>query len=171
MNSIEIYQAPNGEIAFRGDVAHETIWASLDQIAILFNRDKSGISRHIKNIFNSGELERESTVAKIATVQKEGERQVTRGIEYYNLDMILSIGYRVDSKEATVFRRWATSVLKRYLVEGRMYSGGLYATEVASPECGTATSVAENGRMRYANAIEIASLTILAAKNKGAIYA
>jgi len=118
MNSIEIYQAPNGEIEFRGDLEHETIWASLDQIAKLFNRDKSGISRHIKNIFNSGELDKDSTVAKIATVQTEGTRIVKREIEYYNLDMILSIGYRVDSKEATVFRKWATSILKQYLLDG-----------------------------------------------------
>ena len=118
MNSIEIYQAPNGEIEFRGDLEHETIWASLDQIAKLFNRDKSGISRHIKNIFNSGELDKDSTVVKIATVQTEGTRIVKREIEYYNLDMILSIGYRVDSKEATVFRKWATSILKQYLLDG-----------------------------------------------------
>jgi len=118
MNSIEIYQAPNGEIEFKGDLEHETVWASLEQIAKLFSRDKSGISRHIKNIFSSEELDKDSTVAKIATVQKEGKREVVRDIEYYNLDMILSIGYRVDSKEATVFRRWATSILKKYLLDG-----------------------------------------------------
>jgi len=73
MNNIEIYQAPNGEIEFRGDLEHETIWASLDQIAKLFNRDKSGISRHIKNIFNSGELDRDSVVAKIATTARDGK--------------------------------------------------------------------------------------------------
>jgi prophage maintenance system killer protein len=118
MNNIEIYQAPNVEIEFKGDLTNETIWASLDQIAKLFNRDKSGISRHIKNIFSSEELDKDSTVAKIATVQIEGDRRVKRDIEYYNLDMILSIGYRVDSKEATVFRKWATSILKQYLLNG-----------------------------------------------------
>jgi prophage maintenance system killer protein len=118
MNNIEIYQTSSGSIEFKGDLTHETIWASLDQIAKLFNRDKSGISRHIKNIFKSGELDIDSTVAKIATVQIEGNRTVTRDIEYYNLDMILSIGYRVDSKEATVFRKWATSILKQYLLDG-----------------------------------------------------
>jgi len=118
MNNIEIYQSENGQIEFKGDLQSETIWASLEQIAKLFNRDKSGISRHIKNIFNSGELEKMATVAKIATVQTEGERTVTRDIEYYNLDMILSIGYRVDSKEATIFRKWATSILKQYLLDG-----------------------------------------------------
>lgn len=101
-SKIEILQSSNGEIEFRGDITHETIWASLDQIATLFGRDKSGISRRVKNIFKSEELEESSTVVKIATVQKEGNRTVSRDIEYYNHDMILSIGYRVDSKEATV---------------------------------------------------------------------
>jgi len=117
-NKIEIYQAPNGQIEFKSDIEHETIWASLDQIAKLFGRDKSGISRHIKNIFSSGELNKNSTVAKIATVQTEGNREVKRDIEYYNLDMIISIGYRVDSVEATNFRKWATSILKKYLIDG-----------------------------------------------------
>jgi len=118
MNNIEIYQSENGAIEFKGDLSRETIWANLDQIAKLFNRDKSGISRHIKNIFNSGELDKNSTVAIFATVQKEGIRVVKREIEYYNLDMIISIGYRVDSKEATVFRKWATSILKKYITDG-----------------------------------------------------
>ena len=117
-NNIEIYQAPNGAIEFKGDLQKETIWANLNQIAKLFNRDKSVISRHIKNIFNSDELEHNSTVAKIATVQIEGNRSIKREIEYYNLDMILSVGYRVDSKEATVFRKWANSILKKYLLDG-----------------------------------------------------
>ena len=117
-NKIEIYQSENGEIEFKGDFSQETIWASLDQIAQLFNRNKSGISRHIKNIFNSGELDRSQTVAKIATVQTEGIKRVKRDIEYFNLDMIISIGYRVDSKEATNFRKWATGVLKKYITNG-----------------------------------------------------
>ena len=118
MKNIEIFQAPTGEIEFRGDIKHETVWASLDQITKLFNRDKSGISRHIKNLYKSEELEEKATVAKIATVQREGSREVTRDIEYYNLDVILSVGYRVDSKEATHFRKWATSILKKYLING-----------------------------------------------------
>jgi len=114
-NSIEIYQSENGEIDFRGDFKKETIWANLDQIAKLFNRDKSGISRHIKNIFKSGELDKNSVVAKIATTAKDGK---TYQVEYYNLDMIISIGYRVDSIEATKFRKWATGILKKYLIDG-----------------------------------------------------
>ncbi len=95
-----IYQTKSGAIQFRGDFNRETIWASLNQIAELFGRDKSVISRHIKNIFNSGELDPKATVAKIATVQQEGSREVVRKIDYYNLDVILSVGYRVDSKRA-----------------------------------------------------------------------
>lgn len=118
MKTIEIFQSSTGEIEFRGDIEHETVWASLDQIAKLFNRDKSGISRHIKNIYKSEELEEKATVAKIATVQVEGSREVTRYIDYYNLDIILSVGYRVDSKEATHFRKWSSSILKKYLING-----------------------------------------------------
>ena len=117
-NNIEIYQASNGQIEFKSDIKNDTIWANLDQIAKLFKRDKSGISRHIKNILETKELEKDSTVAIFATVQNEGERIIQRNIEYYNLDMIISIGYRVNSKEATNFRKWATSVLKSYLIDG-----------------------------------------------------
>jgi len=115
MNNIEIYQAENGEIEFKGDIQKETIWANLNQISKLFGRDKSVISRHIKNIFNSGELDKNSVVAKIATTASDGK---TYQVDYYNLDMILSVGYRVDSKEATHFRKWATSILKKYLIDG-----------------------------------------------------
>ena len=114
-NQIEIFQSANGMIEFNTDIKNETIWASLDQIAKLFARDKSGISRHIKNIFNSGELEEKSVVAKIATTASDGK---TYQVEYYSLDIIISVGYRVDSKEATKFRKWATSVLKSYLTKG-----------------------------------------------------
>ncbi len=113
-----IYQGKKGEIKFQGDFNNETIWGNLNQIAGLFGRDKSVISRHIKNIFKTGELKENSTVAKIATVQTEGSRKISREIEYYNLDMILSIGYRVDSKQATQFRIWATKTLKQHLIEG-----------------------------------------------------
>jgi death-on-curing family protein len=117
-NQILIYQSSTGAIEFQGDSAEETIWASLNQICSLFGRDKSVISRHIKNIYKTNELDLMGTVAKIATVQKEGDRDVLREIEYYNLDVILSVGYRVNSKEASQFRRWANSVLKQYLMDG-----------------------------------------------------
>jgi death-on-curing family protein len=102
------------EVKFEG----ETFWLSLNQIAELFQRNKSVISRHLNNIYDSGELERSATVAKNATVQFEADREVTRTIEYYNLDAILSVGYRVNSKRGTQFRQWATQRLKNYLVQG-----------------------------------------------------
>lgn len=115
---IIIYQGKNGEISFNGDLKKETLWASLQQIADLFETDKSGISRHIKNIYQSKELNRNTTVAKIATVQTEGKRMIKREIEYYNLDLILSVGYRVNSKTATNFRQWATKTLRQHIVQG-----------------------------------------------------
>ncbi|KKQ55627.1 MAG: death-on-curing family protein [Parcubacteria group bacterium GW2011_GWA2_38_13] len=96
----------------------DTVWLNLNQIADLFDTDKSGISRHIKNIYQTGELKENATVAKIATAQSEGGRKITRDIEYYNLDIIISVGYRVNSQRATQFRIWATDVLKKYLVSG-----------------------------------------------------
>lgn len=110
-----IYQAESGAIAFRGDFERETIWGSLNQIAELFGRDKSVISRHINNVFNSKELEPEAVVAKIATTASDGK---TYQVDYYNLDMILSVGYRVNSKQATQFRIWATKTLKQHLLDG-----------------------------------------------------
>lgn len=117
-NELLLYQSEKGEIKFRGDLQKETIWASLQQIADLFETDKSGISRHIKNIYESSELDPQATVAKNATVQVEGKRKVKREIEYYNLDLILSVGYRVNSKTATKFRQWATNTLREYITKG-----------------------------------------------------
>lgn len=114
---IEIYKNKKG-IELKVHLKNETIWLSLNQIAELFNTDKSGISRHISNIYKSEELNKNSTVAKIATVQKEGKRKVEREIEYYNLDVIIAVGYRVNSKQATQFRKWATETLKSYLKKG-----------------------------------------------------
>lgn len=117
-NKIVIYQTKNGAIELREDVRTETMWATLQQIADLFDTDKSGISRHIRNIFDSEELDSKATVAKIAIVQKEGQREVSRDVDYYNLDMILSVGYRVNSKKATTFRQWATRTLHSHIVDG-----------------------------------------------------
>jgi len=110
-----IYQTKEGKIEFKGDLKKETVWGSLNQIAGLFERDKSVISRHIKNIFNSNELNKNSVVAKIATTADDGK---TYQVDYYNLDVILSVGYRVDSKKATQFRIWATKTLKQHLLKG-----------------------------------------------------
>lgn len=117
-NQLMIYQTKSGKIEFRGDFDRDTVWGNLNQIAELFGRDKSVISRHIRNIFKTKELNRVSTVAKIATVQIEGKREITREIEYFNLDVILSVGYRIDSNQATRFRIWATKTLKQHLLQG-----------------------------------------------------
>lgn len=117
-NSVVVYQAKNGAIELRGDFQRQSIWATLDQIAGMFGRDKSVISRHLKNIYRDRELEVRATVAKNATVQTEGGRQVERTVEYYNLDAILSVGYRVNSKTATHFRQWATKMLREHITNG-----------------------------------------------------
>ena len=96
----------------------ETVWLNLNQMARLFERDKSVISRHLRKVFETRELDQELTVASFATVQKEGDRTIERNIEYFNLDAIISIGYRVNSKRGTQFRIWATNVLRKHLVEG-----------------------------------------------------
>ncbi|MDD2448549.1 MAG: RhuM family protein [Sulfurimonas sp.] len=117
-NNIIIYKDTNGEIKLDVSLKNDTIWLNQKQMEMLFDRDKSVISKHIKNIFKEGELERSSTVAKNATVQNEGGREVKREVEFYNLDVIISLGYRVNSKKATSFRVWATKVLKEYLING-----------------------------------------------------
>lgn len=113
-----IYQTEDGLTKINVRMDNDTVWLSLDQMSELFQRDKSTISRHIKNIFQEGELTEESTVANFATVQYEGDRQVTRNITYFNLDVIISVGYRVKSLRGTQFRIWASSVLREYLIKG-----------------------------------------------------
>lgn len=115
---ILLYQTVDGESKIEVILCNETVWLTLDQMAELFQRNKSTISRHIKNIFESGELQMDSTVANFATVQTEGARKVERNIVYYNLDMIISVGYRVNSYRGVQFRIWATQVLREYLVKG-----------------------------------------------------
>ncbi|MBI2411226.1 MAG: virulence protein RhuM/Fic/DOC family protein [Candidatus Kerfeldbacteria bacterium] len=115
---IMIYQSKTGKLSVEVKILNETVWLTLNQLSQLFAVDKSGISRHIRNIYASLELDKASTVANFATVQKEGNREIEREIEFYNLDMILSIGYRVNSKEGTQFRIWATRVLRDHLVKG-----------------------------------------------------
>lgn len=115
---VVVYQAPDGEVRVDVRLERETVWLSLLQIAELFGRDKSVVSKHLRNVFATGELERTATVAKNATVQPEGGREVIREIEYYNLDAILSVGYRVNSKRGTQFRIWATRTLRDHLLRG-----------------------------------------------------
>ena len=113
-----LYQTEDGRTRVQVRLEGETVWLSLNQMADLFQRDKSVISRHIKNVFEEGELSAEATVAKSATVQTEGGKQVTREIEFYNLDVIISVGYRVKSQRGVQFRIWATQRLREYIVKG-----------------------------------------------------
>ena len=117
MNNIELFQSSNGEIEFKGDIGKETIWANQKQIAQLFGTKIPAITKHIKNIINEEELD-SSTISKMEIVQIEGKREVKREVEFCNLDMIIAIGYRVNSKMATQFRKWATTILKKYLTDG-----------------------------------------------------
>lgn len=112
---IVIYQTEDGETKIDVRFVDETVWLSLDQLSVLFERNKSTISRHLKNIFEESELERDSVVAKIATTAADGK---TYRVDYYNLDAIISLGYRVQSRIATQFRRWATERLKEYMIKG-----------------------------------------------------
>ena len=118
INEIILYQSNNLAEHIEVRIDDETVWLTLNQIAQLFNRDKSVISRHLSSIYKEGELSQEATVAKNATVQFEAGRKVQRDIDYYNLDAIISVGYRVNSKQGTQFRIWATNVLRDYLLKG-----------------------------------------------------
>ena len=113
-----LYQTEDGQTRLQVRLEGETVWLSLNQMADLFQRDKSVISKHIKNVFEEREFAPDSTVAKFATVQSEGGREVSREIEFYNLDVIISVGYRVKSHRGTQFRIWATQRLREYIIKG-----------------------------------------------------
>ena len=113
-----LYTAPSGDVRVEIYFQNETIWLTQQKIAELFEVERSVVTKHLGNIFNDGELDKTATSAKFAQVQKEGEREVKRNIEYYNLDAIISVGYRVNSGKATQFRIWATKTLKEYIIKG-----------------------------------------------------
>ena len=117
-NPIEIYQAQDGTTQVEVRFENDTVWLSQAQMAMLFGKDIRTINEHITNIFDDEELEKESTIRKFRIVRQEGKRQVNREIEHYDLDMIISVGYRVKSKQGVNFRRWATARLKEYLTQG-----------------------------------------------------
>lgn len=117
-NEIVLYQSDELTERIEVRLKADTVWLNRQQLVLLFGRDVKTIGKHINNVFSEGELIREATVAKFATVQIEGERKIERQIEYYNLDVIISVGYRVKSKQGTQFRIWATDVLRDYLLKG-----------------------------------------------------
>ena len=115
---IVIYTSEDGSVSLDTKLENETIWLTQDMMTKLFETTKQNISLHINNIYKDEELDKTSTVKEFLTVRKEGNRTVSRNIEYYNLDMIIAVGYRVNSKRATQFRKWATSTLKEYITKG-----------------------------------------------------
>lgn len=113
-----LWEGEDGGARIEVRLSGESVWLSLGQMSDLFGRDKSVISRHIRNVFDEGELDRAATVADFATVQAEGERSVERHLEHFNLDVIISVGYRVKSQRGVQFRIWATQRLREYLIKG-----------------------------------------------------
>jgi len=113
-----LYTAPNGGIKVEVLLSHETIWLTQKRMAELFGVGVAAISKHLDNIYESGELQREATLSILETVQQEGSRQVARKLEYFNLDAVISVGYRVNSAQATQFRIWATQLIKEYIIKG-----------------------------------------------------
>ena len=159
-----LYQTEDGQTKIEVTLANDTVWLTADQMAELFQRNKSTISRHIKNVFESGELKPDSTVAFFATVQNEGARKVERNIAYYNLDMIISVGYRVNSHRGVQFRIWATQVLREYLIKGfamnddllKRAGGGNYFDELLS----RIRDIRSSEKVFYRKVLEIYALSI-----------
>ena len=159
-----LYQTEDGQTKIEVTLANDTVWLTADQMAELFQRNKSTISRHIKNVFESGELKPDSTVAFFATVQNEGTRRVERNIAFYNLDMIISVGYRVNSHRGVQFRIWATQVLREYLIKGfamnddllKRAGGGNYFDELLS----RIRDIRSSEKVFYRKVLEIYALSI-----------
>lgn len=118
LNNFILYTAPSGEVKIEIYIQNDTIWLTQQKIADLFGVDRTVVTKHLQNIYTEGELNKEATSAKFAQVQKEGDREVKRNIEFYNLDAIISVGYRVNSTKATQFRIWATNTLKEFIIKG-----------------------------------------------------
>ena len=159
-----LYLTPDGDSQIEVKLQDDTVWLSLDQMAELFQRNKSTISRHIKNVLEDGELQEEATIANFATVQNEGTRKVERVIAYYNLDMIISVGYRVHSYRGVQFRIWATKILKEYIVKGfamnddllKRAGGGNYFDELLA----RIRDIRSSEKVFYRKVLEIYALSI-----------
>ena len=162
--NIILYQTEDGKSRIEVTLCNDTVWLTTDQMAELFQRNKSTISRHIKNVFEDGELNPDSTVAFFATVQNEGNRSVERNLAYYNLDMIISVGYRVKSHRGVQFRIWATNILREYLVKGfamnddllKRAGGGNYFDELLS----RIRDIRSSEKVFYRKILEIYALSI-----------
>lgn len=161
---ILLYQSADGDSKIEVRLENDTVWLTADQMAELFQRNKSTISRHIRNVLEDGELEELATVAFFATVQNEGYRMVERKVAYYNLDMIISVGYRVHSYRGVQFRIWATKVLKEYIVKGfalnddllKRAGGGNYFDELLA----RIRDIRSSEKVFYRKVLEIYALSI-----------
>ena len=162
--NILLYKTADGKSQIEVTLQDNSVWLSIDQMAELFGRNKSTISRHIKSVLDIGELQADSTVAFFATVQKEGTRQIERQIAYYNLDMIISVGYRVNSLRGVQFRIWATEILREYLVKGfalndellKRAGGGNYFDELLS----RIRDIRSSEKVFYSKVLQIYALSI-----------
>ena len=129
-NKIVIYQTEDGQTQIDVRLENDTVWLTQAQMVELFQTSKQNVSLHVGNVFKEGELEQEATVKEYLTVQREGERDVTRKVKFYNLDVIISVGYRVHSKRGTAFRIWARKVLKDYLVKGYAVNQHIHSEQI-----------------------------------------
>ncbi|MBW1649771.1 MAG: virulence RhuM family protein [Deltaproteobacteria bacterium] len=162
-NSAEflLYTSPNKEVKVEVLLRNQTIWLNQKQIAKLFGVNVPAISKHLKNIFDEGELQRKATVSKMETVRKEGKKEVSRNMEFYNLDAILSVGYRVNSREATMFRIWATKTLKEYIIKGfaiddqRLKNGAYFGQDYFKELLETVRSIRASERRVYQQITDI----------------
>ena len=156
-----LYQTPDGDSQIEVKLQNDTVWLSLDQMAELFQRNKSTISRHIKNVLEDGELEADSVIANFATTATDGKKY---SVAYYNLDMIISVGYRVHSYRGVQFRIWATKVLKEYIVKGfamnddllKRAGGGNYFDELLA----RIRDIRSSEKVFYRKVLEIYALSI-----------
>lgn len=165
--NIILYQTADGTSNIEVTLTNDTVWLTADQMAELFQRNKSTISRHIKNVFEEGELDKEVVVAKFATTTQHGamkEKEQTHMVDYYNLDMIISVGYRIKSHRGVQFRIWATNVLREYLVKGfvlnddllKRAGGGNYFDELLS----RIRDIRSSEKLFYRKVLEIYALSI-----------
>lgn len=118
MSQIQLFQSNDGQVSLEVSLNNDTVWLTQAQMSELFGKDVRTVNEHIGNLFSEQELEREATIRKFRIVRKEGKREVTRDIEHYNLDVVISVGYRVKSLRGVQFRQWATQTLKQHLVQG-----------------------------------------------------
>ena len=160
-NNIVFYTDKDDNVNVEVILQNENVWLNIESLTKLFKIDRTGITRHINNIYKDEELEENSTCAKIAQVQKEGNRSVTRNISYYNLDMIISIGFRVNSKPAIKFRTWANKVIKEYMIKGfalnddRFISGNRFDTRYFDELLERIKTIRVSERMSYQKIMDL----------------